>query len=780
MAQKGLFGNLKPRSTKKDDNKILGNTREKKKVGEIQYVTGDNYRDTVARARSLSKRLLSNILPNLALLTEKNEIEEYINEVIKVGYVALDTETSGLDTIHDKLAGLCLYTEGQKGVYIPINHLSQMTHQLVKGQPKKDFMKNQLQRLVDEGVKFVYHNAKFDMEVVYWQLGVKLGQPHWDTLSASMLLNENESHSLKNLHAKYVQGEEDKEVAKFNDLFKGIQFNLIPIDVAYMYGANDPIMTWELWKFQEPYFTPGTPECEESKLERVSWVYHNIELPLISVLFDMEVYGVDLDLELLAKVREEFTYKMEKAEQDFQNEVSKYKEQIEELRQIDFQSYQKLTMDAQGNVTVSISSPTQLAILFYDIMKLKSKDDRKPRGTGEDIVSGFNHPIASALLVYRKYAKLMSTYITMDSHLAEPDKRIHTNYKQYGAKTGRMSSENPNLQNIPSKGEGAIIRQLFKATEGNYIAGSDYSQQEPRSLAALSKDENMIQAYVEGKDLYAVIGSKIYGVPYEECLEFYPDGTTNKEGKKRRNNTKSVLLGLMYGRGSSAIAEQTGLSKKAAEKIISDFFAEFPKVGEYIIFVQQHAIDYGYVETATGRRRRLPDMSLPEYTFEYIDGSKNDNFDPLDFSDDSEADTEVPEYIVEQYWSQLDRAWGYKQKEAVKQKAKEEGIKIHDNGGKIADAERQCLNSVIQGTAADMTKYAMIQVHRDKELQELGFHLTIPVHDELLGEVPKENAKRASQRLTEVMIESAREIIDIPMKCDPSIVERWYGEEIEI
>lgn len=780
MAQKGLFGNLQTRSSRKDDNKLLAGKKERKAVGEIQYVTGDSYRDAVARARTLSKRLLDKVADNLLLLTDEDAILSYFNAIKKIGYVALDTETSGLDTIHDTIAGLCLYTEGQKGVYIPINHLSQMTHQLVKGQPTKQFIKEQLQGLVDAGVKFIYHNSKFDMKVIYWQIGVHLGQPHWDTYVASMLLNENESHSLKALHAKYVKNAEGGDVAKFNDLFKGIQFNLVPLDVAYMYAANDPVMTWELWKFQEPYFTPGTDECAESKLERVSWVYYNIELPIIGVLFDMEVHGVDLDEELLSKLRTDFTAKMNDAETTFQTEVSKYSNELDELRQVDFQSYQKLTMDAQGDVTVSISSPTQLAILFYDILKLKSPDDRKPRGTGEDIVSKFDNPIAKALLVYRKYAKLMSTYITMDEHLAKTDNRIHTNYKQYGAKTGRMSSEAPNLQNIPAKGEGAIIRQLFKATEGKYIIGSDYSQQEPRSLAALSKDENMIQAYVEEKDLYAVIGSKIYGVPYDQCLEFNPDGSSNPEGKKRRNNTKSVLLGLMYGRGSSAIADQTGLSKKAAEKIIADFFAEFPKVGEYIIFVQQHAIDYGYVETATGRRRRLPDMGLDEFSFEYIDGSKNDNFDPLDFTNDDEVSTEVPEHVVEQYWSRLDRAWGYKQKEVIKEEAKAEGIKIHDNGGKIADAERQCLNSVIQGTAADMTKYAMIQVHRDKELKELGFTLTIPVHDELLGEIPKENAKRGAERLTEVMIESSRTIIDLPMKCDPSIVERWYGEEVTL
>lgn len=236
----------------------------------------------------------------------------------------------------------------------------------------------------------------------------------------------------------------------------------------------------------------------------------------------------------------------------------------------------------------------------------------------------------------------------------------------------------------------------------------------------------------------------------------------------------------MYGRGAASIAEQMNVTTKEAQQVMTDFFKQFPKVAEYIVFVQQHAIDYGYTETAMGRRRRLPDMTLPEYTFEWTNASKDTAFDPLDFEAEDNEAGQVPEHLVEQYWAELDRAWGFKKKNAIKERALQEGIKITDNGGKIADAERQCLNSVIQGTAADMTKYAMIKVHRDKELKELGFHLMIPVHDELLGELPKENAKRGAERLTEVMIEAAKDIISLPMKCDPSIVERWYGEEIQL
>lgn len=777
--QKGLFGS-KPRSSKKNDKQLLAQRKNRQPAVMTTYISGDNLRDAVARAKTMSRRIFGPVLEKLELVTEEGVLLKYLKAILKNGICALDTETDGLDSIHDELVGVCLYTPGQKAIYVPINHISNMTKVRLKGQVSVESMKLFIQSLVDNDVEIIYHNAKFDMKSIYWRLGIKVNEPTWDTFLASMLLNENEPHSLKLLHAKYVKEEADADVAKFNDLFKGIPFSLIPLDVAFMYAAYDPLQTYELYEFQKKYLTPGSPECSEYNLDRVAWVFENIEMPLVKVLFDMEVYGVNLDTDKLADIREEFTAKMDEAEETFNELVKEYAPEIEELRQVDFASYQKLEMDARGNVTVSISSSTQLAILFYDIMGLKSPDDKKPRGTGEDIVSSFKDPIAEALLSYRKYAKLVSTYTTMDQHLAKPDKRVHTTFKQYGAKTGRMSSEGPNLQNIPSRGEGAVIRQIFSASPGCYIIGSDYSQQEPRSLAELSGDASMKHAYEEGLDLYGVIGSKLYGLPYEECLEFFPDGKVNPDGKKRRNSVKSVLLGLMYGRGAHSIAEQMNVSLREANKVIEDFFTEFPKVADYIVFVQQHAEEKGFVETATGRRRRLPDMSLPEYTFEYVDASKNVDFDPFNFDEEQEMSNEVPEYVIEQYWAELDRAWGFKKKADIKARALEEGIKIHDNGGKIADAQRQCLNSVIQGTAADMTKYAMIRVHADKELRDLGFHLMIPVHDELLGELPKENAKRGAERLTEVMIEAAADIIELPMKCDPSIVERWYGEEIEI
>lgn len=548
MSQRMLFGNMKSKNSKNADKLLLKNSAPKQ-AASTNYISGDKFKDAIIRAKSLSTRILGDVLPKLELVTNEEEFNAYIGRVAKstLKEVAIDTETTGLLPYKDKVVGICLYTPGEKGIYVPINHISSLTRARAKNQISVETAAKGLKRLNRAKVKWIYHNAKFDMNFIYWNLGVRMPAPYWDTFIGGRLLNENESNSLKNLHAKYVAGDESKETASFNSLFKGITFDLIPPDVAYMYAAYDPIQTYELYEFQKQYLTASEATCQERGLEKLAWLFHNIEMPLIEVLFEMEIYGVDLDIELMRKLKDDFQSEMDEYERLFQEEVRKYQPEIDNLRLTNYALYQKLDVDAKGEATVSISSPTQLAILFYDILNLQSNDPRKPRGTGEEIILGFDNPIGKYLLEYRSKAKLVSTYLDMDQFTDPKSNRVHTNYKQLGAATGRMSSENPNLQNIPARGPGAVIRNIFKASEGYYQIGSDMSQQEPRTLAEVSGDEQMIQAYIENRDLYAVIASGLYRVSYEDCLEFYPDGTTNKEGKIRRNNTKSVLLGQHKG-----------------------------------------------------------------------------------------------------------------------------------------------------------------------------------------------------------------------------------------
>lgn len=294
----------------------------------------------------------------------------------------------------------------------------------------------------------------------------------------------------------------------------------------------------------------------------------------------------------------------------------------------------------------------------------------------------------------------------------------------------------------------------------------------------MSQDDSLIQAYIDNKDLYAWVGSMVYKVPYEDCKEFRPDGTVNPEGKNRRTAMKAVLLGIMYGRGAKAIAEQLNCSTKEAQNIVDQFYNSFPKVKKWMDKVLENARRYGYVETAWGRKRRLPDVQLPKYEFELLSGGPS-TFDPLNFDED-QGEATVDPSVVAKYTRLLDKTWGGKEKRDIIMKAREEGIKITDNGGKIADAERQCINSVIQGSSADLTKLAMIAIHNDERLKELDCHLLLQVHDEVICECPEENAREVSERLTSLMVGAAREKIRVPMKCDSEVTYCWYGEVLEV
>ena len=786
-----LFKDTFKRTTasKANDKKALEILSKKKnKKTPVATVVPKTIKQKVEYAKDLSLQVFGNKLDKIELVTDPNRIEEYLHNTLKNGILAVDTETNGLDRIDGKIAGICLYTPGEKGIYIPVGHVSYMTNQPLKDNVARETMENFFKVCNEHNVKYILHNAKFDMHILYWMIGVKI-VPYWDTLIAGQLLNENEPHGLKVLYQKYcVRADEEQQVAKFNTLFNGIEFNSIPPSVGYMYAAFDPIMTYELYKFQEQYLDKEVGQyCYRKGLERVADVFREIEMPLIEVVFDMEVQGVDIDTELAKELKDKYTYYMNLAVDNFKAQIIELEVAgaFDELRVKHPDKFNKIS--ELGDIKINIASNAQLVILFYDVLKLDPPKGQ--RSVGEEQLKQLHHPLVDCILEYRGMSKLLSTYIeAIPNHIAKKDGKLHANFNQYGAKTGRFSSSDPNLQNIPSKtkklSDGTVIdaghdiRQMFIAGEGNVIIGGDFSQQEPRCLAHMSQDENMINAYLHGKDLYATIASKLYNKPYEECKEFRPDGTVNPEGKQRRSSVKPILLGIMYGRGVNSIAEQMNITKEEAQQVINDFYKQFPKVKEFVEFAQENARTYGFVETAWGRKRRLPNMQLDPIEITIENPNLISTFNPLDFS--STENTEVSDEVYYKYLRLMNRAYGREAKEKVKQQAKAEGYKLVDNGGYIADAQRQCVNSIIQGSAADMTKIAMIQIHRNKRLRELGYKLIIPVHDEVLGVCPKENAKEVRDILEYIMVHVVDGKFEIPMKTDIECTYRWYGEGIEI
>lgn len=386
------------------------------------------------------------------LLNDPILIQRYITDSIATGFVAIDTETTGLDTYDDDIVGMSLYSPSMKAAYIPISHISYITNELLPGQVDRGFLKQQLDRYVEAGTKTIWFNADFDIRVLRHTLGVYF-HCWFDTSIASRLLNENEpkgKKGLKDLHKKYVLHNAEDEF-KFSNLFEGIQFNYIPIDVGYLYAAKDAKITWELFEFQYQFLNPESPQCIERELQDVANVFWNIEMPCVEVLIDMEDTGVMIDLDVHKKLEQKYLPMMQNAEADFQRKLKEYgiTEQID------------------------IASSQQLAHLFYDLLHLVSPDKKKPRGTSKDIIKKLNHPIVDALKDYRAVSTLVNTFIVRLPHDIKKDGKVHCSYKQMGTDTGRMACTKPNLQQMPAKAKD--IRQMFRASPGYVLIGSDFS-----------------------------------------------------------------------------------------------------------------------------------------------------------------------------------------------------------------------------------------------------------------------------------------------------------------
>ena len=756
-----LFNLPASRTNKGVDKNVVNKSTNKKSAPII--VKGGGLIEKISSINALVESKLGKYKNDYEYIMDENEFKEYIYDCKYSGIVAMDTETTGLDPISDKIVGTSLYTPGKKGVYVPIHHISYITGMEVEGQLDPRIIKEGFETLVKSDVKFVEYNAKFDTRVVKNQLGVYV-PCYFDCHLAAMCLNENEPHGLKTLHSKYVlDGKEDE--FSFGKLFDGITFDYVPIKTGYIYAARDAVDTYELYEWQLPYLTESNSLCIEYGLEHVSKVFWDIEMPCIEVLAEMEDTGVDFDLDYAYELSEKYNKQKEEQLAEFYRILDMYKPEIEK--------YKLNNPVNKLSDPINIASPTQLAILLYDILGIEPPNPKVPRATGVEMLQKIDNPLCKAILDYRATEKLLSTYVDkLPECINEKTGRIHCNFNQYGAKTGRMSSDNPNMQNIPSHNHD--IRQMFKATDGYVMMSSDYSQQEPRAMAAMCGDPTMLQAYQEGKDLYASIAALAFGTTYENCLEFRPDGTTNKEGKERRSSAKSILLGILYGRGINSIAEQLHTTKQKAQQIQDRVFRGFPAIKQFEDDTLYMARTYGFVTTYWGRKRRLPEMQLDEFEFKWKPGYGD--VDPLSF-DNEVTESEVPYEIQQAYIKKL-RNNPFKKRPIIEQAASE-GIIIIDNGGKIADATRQCVNSRIQGSAADLTKMAAVKIHKCERLKELGFRLLIPVHDEFIGECPEENAKECKELFAQCMCDAAVDL-GIPISCDVSVTRRWYGEEITV
>ena len=750
------------RSSKELDKKVKEKIEKK-----TQPKKNSKSNNLLTRVNLIRERVTNNLgeyQNDYIILIKDEDIVNYFNKIIESGICAIDTETTGLNIFEDKIVGICLYVEGEKASYIPLNHISSIYGTRIENQANLDLVKEQMKRCIDNNIKFIYHNGKFDLNILQTFLGYPMNCPYWDTLVASYLItNDENQRSLKDQYSKYCSHLENKEkietLSHFNDLFEGLRFDYVPIESGYIYAARDAFMTYKLYEHQKEFF--DKPENAD-----VFKLFIETEVPLIEVTAAMTRTGVAIDMDLANKLKTEYTEKIEKLTAEVYEQIDLYKDEIIKYRMIHY--------NTKLQDPINFNSNDQLAILLYDIIGAVNTDKEKPRGVGEDALKKIDLPLTKAILEYRSVNKLLSTYIDAIPKKIEPyDGRLHAQFNQNGADTGRFSSSDPNLQNIPTS---AGIRCMFKASEGMYMVGADFSQQEPRILAHLCGDENMINAYRTGKDLYSTMASLAFKVPYEDCREFREDGSVNKEGKKRRSHIKGIVLGLMYGRGDASVAENLGISIDEAKNLSNSLFEAFPKMKEYIEKSKVEAKKIGYTTTLWGRRRYLKHIQKDKYEFKY-GINRPTNFDPL-FDSNDDIDNEVPQNIKDYYIEQLEKA-NYSQRKNIVYQAQNEGIIITDNSGYLAESERQVVNGIVQGSAADMTKRAMVALYNNKELKDLGFRLLMSVHDENIGECPRENIKKVRELLSNIMIK-ANDRCSVPMKCDAEVSEYWYGPSIEI
>lgn len=803
--------------TKKILNKISKPKEVKVSVEKLVKSTKLSLQDKLKVINENVQKVLSKQKDNILVIKDKATFDNYISKAIAFGKIAIDTETNNsLDPITCKLMGACLYVPGEKQAYIPINHRDSETKERLEWQLTEEDCREEFQKLKDNNVFTIMHNGKFDYQVIKQTCHIEMSID-WDTMIACKLINENEfSAGLKQQYIDKIDPEQEKY--SIDHLFENVEYADVDPDIFAFYSATDSLMTYKLYEYQYPIMT-------SKDFERIYKLFKEVEMPCVIVTAEMELSGVFVDQEYAERLKEKYHSKLSKIDINVNNCLSKIrniidtwkltedatKKQLKKLSdkqwlrayncgEYDEEIYKQINGDwykvskpkieqLDDPLTPdSLASPTQLGILLYDILKCPIINKEKPYATGEEELKGIieelkksnnnedAYNICNYMLKRRELVKLISTYIDVIPELAKrwPDGRVRTHFNQYGATTGRFSSSDPiNLQNIPSHCK--EIRLLFKAQPGYVLLGSDFGAQEPRLLSQFSQDQGMINAYKQEKDLYAIIAQSAFHNNYEDNLEHYKDGTLNPEGKKRRSVAKTILLGLMYSRGAASIADQIGSSVEEAQKIIDDFYKGFPKVEKFVKDSEQMGKNLGYVEDLWGRRRRLPDIKLPKFTVRYKD--KKTNLGALNpFLGCKNRETE--DKLIAQYIKEAENCKSKKQIDGLKLKAEKDGIEIINNGGFIAQAQRQCVNARIQGSAATMTKKAMVKIHRDERLKKLNFKLLIGVHDELIGECPLENVDEASKYLTEDMITCVGNSFDVPFKCDPDFSFNWYFNDL--
>ena len=626
------------------------------------------------------------------LIRTKDQLHDYVTSCIEAGYAGIDTETTGLDRQNDWIVGASLYYPGGVECYIPMKHLVPIFESPYKGQLSYEEVSEEFKRMENSNIRLIFANADYDLAMIYKDLKVDFcDRFYYDVILAWRCLKENELHNdLKFLYNKYVlKGKGDPK--RFSDFFSVKLFPFSDPEIAKLYAANDAKITYDLFKWQLPYVTESHPKCKKAHLEAISRLIWDLEMPMVKVCQNMHRTGMYIDKNVANALKKRYR-------EDYNKEMKKLQDMVQEIIDNSTVSYSGKRPFTRGS-DFNPGSPPQVKYLVYDLLQVPKGNSS---GTGKEVLNEINLPVTNQILKVRSLSVLINTFVDKLPNSVARDGRIHGQFKQIGADTGRMSSAEPNLQNIPS--HAVDIRHMFRATPGYVILGSDFSQQEPKLTAFVGDIKEMCEGFAHGKDAYALIASVSFNMPYEKCLEFHPDTHEYQpDGKARRSEAKSILLGVLYGRSIPSIADQLygkrddmtdEQKQKAAQKVFDAVMNAFPGLRNLMINTQNHASQYGYTETILGRRRHLPDMQLPEFEFKAMKGYVNPDVDPLDVNTLENRD-EIPKHVVDDLKKEFGKYKYYGQiAKRTKQLYEEEHIRVINNRPKINDATRQCVNCV--------------------------------------------------------------------------------------
>lgn len=551
-----IFNRLEFRTTLKR----LFNIEEEKQEGEQLGLFS-----TFVEEEEVTNHLhnINDVKHDYRLVRSSKEMDELEKELKKAEAFCFDTETSGLDPIEDEVIGIAFSTKKGQAWYVAFDDNN-----------KSDFFKRLKPFLEDRKKEKIAQNFKFDRSMLL-KYDIDVMAPYFDTMVAHYLISPEMNHGMDFLAEKYLK----YNPVSIEELIGKKGKNQITMDQLdpekiLDYAAEDADVTFQLY---EIFKKEIDAEKELKKL------FYDLESPLIKVLSDMEMAGIKLDVEALKQFSKELN-----------DDLIRTSDKIFEYAGEEF----------------NIDSPKQLGTILFEKLKVVEKARKTKTGqyaTGEDVLSKLksSHPIMEEILEYRQLKKLKSTYVDALPKLVSPkDHKLHTTFMQTVAATGRLSSNNPNLQNIPIRTKrGREIRKSFIPSGPEYkILSADYSQIELRIIAALSEDKEMIAAFKKGEDIHAATASKVFDVPLD------------KVDRDMRSKAKAVNFGIIYGQSAFGLAENLNIKRGEAKDLIDNYFSQYPGIKNYMDLSVEKARKNGYVETIMGRRRYLPDINSANAT----------------------------------------------------------------------------------------------------------------------------------------------------------------------